>query len=292
MFRKKMSAYPPSEATPSWMRAPPESFRPITGTPVFIARSMILQIFRAYVSESEPPKTVKSCAKTNTGRPWMRPEPVTTPSPGMRCSAMPKSWVWWTTKRSSSRKEPGSSRSSSRSRAVFLPALCWRRMRSSPPPSSAARLRRRSSSRRSSGDMAMIIISVSMQPWAQAVLVGCAVVLTAAAVPAILALRRMARRAETVLTIVEQELRPLIGQVHALSEDVRTLSREAKEEIERVGEMTEHVNAVADGVGRAVTGLAGLTRAGQLIGVAVGLKKGLDVFVSRFSKNQGDHHGQ
>ena len=102
----------------------------------------------------------------------------------------------------------------------------------------------------------------------------------------------MARRAETVLTIVEQELRPLIGQVHALSEDVRTLSREAKEEIERVGKMTEHVNAVADGVGRAVTGLAGLTRAGQLIGVAVGLKKGLDVFVSRFSKNQGDHHGQ
>src|SRR5213080_3367583 len=291
VLRRKMSAYPASETTPSWIRAPPESLRPMIGTPVFMARSITLQILRAYASESEPPNTVKSCAKTNTGRPWMRPDPVTTPSPGIRCSAMSKSCVWWTTKRSTSRNESGSSSSSSRSRAVFLPALCWRRMRSSPPPSSAARLRRRSSSRRSSGDMAMIIISVSMQPWAQAVLVGCAVVLTAAAVPAILALRRMARRAETVLTIVEQELRPLIGQVHALSEDVRTLSREAKEEIERVGEMTEHVNAVADGVGRAVTGLAGLTRAGQLIGVAVGLKKGLDVFVSRFAKAQGDHHG-
>ncbi len=134
--------------------------------------------------------------------------------------------------------------------------------------------------------------SVSMQPWLQAVLVACAVVLTAAAVPALLALRRMARRAETVLIIVEQELRPLIGQAHALTEDVRTLTREAKEEIERVGEVTERVNAVADGVGRAVTGLAGLARAGQLIGVAAGLKKGLDVFVSRFSKNQGDHHGK
>jgi ABC-type transporter Mla subunit MlaD len=131
-----------------------------------------------------------------------------------------------------------------------------------------------------------------MQPWAQAVLVACAVLLTAAVVPAVLAVRRTARRAETVLTIVEQELRPLIGQLHALSEDVRTLTREAKEEIERVGEVTERVNAVADGVGRAVTGLAGLTRAGQLIGMAAGLKKGLDVFVSRFSKNQGDHHGQ
>jgi uncharacterized protein DUF948 len=130
-----------------------------------------------------------------------------------------------------------------------------------------------------------------MQPWAQTVLVACVVVLTAAAVPALLALRRTVRRAETVLTIVEQELRPLIGQAHALSEDVRTLTREAKDEIERVGIVTERVNAVADGVGRAVNGLAGLTRAGQLIGVAAGLKKGFDVFVARFAKAQGDHHG-
>ncbi|HEV8583850.1 MAG TPA: DUF948 domain-containing protein [Methylomirabilota bacterium] len=130
-----------------------------------------------------------------------------------------------------------------------------------------------------------------MQPWAQAVLVACAVALTAAVIPTILALRRMARRAETVLTIVEEELRPLIGQAHALTEDVRVLTREASEEVERVREVTERVNAVAEGVSRAVTGLAGLARAGQLIGVAAGLKKGFDVFVSRFSKEQGDHHG-
>jgi uncharacterized protein YoxC len=129
-----------------------------------------------------------------------------------------------------------------------------------------------------------------MQPWAQAVLVLCALVLTAALVPAIVALRRAARRAETVLTIVEQELRPLIGQVHALTDEVRTLTREASREVERVGEVTERVNAVADGIGRVVTGLAGLTRVGQLFGVAAGLKRGLDVFVSRFSRNQGGHH--
>ena len=83
----------------------------------------------------------------------------------------------------------------------------------------------------------------------------------------------------------------LSNQAHALTEDVRTLTREAKDEIERVGIVTERVNAVADGVGRAVNGLAGLTRAGQLIGVAAGLKKGFDVFVARFAKAQGDHHG-
>jgi len=130
-----------------------------------------------------------------------------------------------------------------------------------------------------------------MQPWTQTVLVACAVLLTAAAIPTILALRRMIRRTETVLTIVEQELRPLVGQAHALTDEVRNLAREAKEEIERVGEMTERVNAAAEGVGRAVHGLAGLARAGQLIGVAAGLKKGLEVFVARFAKEQGDHHG-
>ena len=124
------------------------------------------------------------------------------------------------------------------------------------------------------------------------VLVGCAVVLTIALVPTILALRRTLRRAEIVLTIAEQELRPLIGQAHALTEDVRLLTREASQEIERVGEVTERVNAAAGGIIRMATGLAGLTKAGQLIGMAAGLKRGFDVFVQRLSKEQGDHHGQ
>ncbi len=73
------------------MRAPPESFSPMIGAPTFIARSMILQIFAAWVSEREPPKTVKSCANTKAGRPSMAPCPVMTPSPGMRCFSIPKS---------------------------------------------------------------------------------------------------------------------------------------------------------------------------------------------------------
>ena len=51
-------------ATPSWIRAPPESFRPTTGAPFCIARSMMSQIFRAFDSDRVPPKTVKSWAKT------------------------------------------------------------------------------------------------------------------------------------------------------------------------------------------------------------------------------------
>ncbi len=68
-LRQKISAYPASETTPSWMRAPPESLIPITGQPYFTAMSMTLQIFSAKTSLSEPPKTVKSCEKRKTLRP-------------------------------------------------------------------------------------------------------------------------------------------------------------------------------------------------------------------------------
>ena len=67
------------------MRAPPESLRPITGAPTFIAWSMILQIFSAWASQSEPPNTVKSWLKAKTRRPLTVPWPVTTPSPGIFC---------------------------------------------------------------------------------------------------------------------------------------------------------------------------------------------------------------
>ena len=46
------------------MRAPPLSFRPMTGAPILRARSITLQIFCAFVSERLPPKTVKSWANT------------------------------------------------------------------------------------------------------------------------------------------------------------------------------------------------------------------------------------
>ena len=55
------------------MRAPPESFSPITGAPTCIALSMTLQIFSACGSESAPPNTVKSWLKTKTRRPLIVP---------------------------------------------------------------------------------------------------------------------------------------------------------------------------------------------------------------------------
>ena len=131
-----------------------------------------------------------------------------------------------------------------------------------------------------------------MQPWVQIVLIVCAAALTVALVGAILAARATLRHAASVLEIVEQELRPLVGQIHGLTEDVRDLTRETRREVERIGDVTEHVQTAADGMSRMVGGLAGLTRAGQAIGLVAGLRRGVDVFVDRLRGNQGGNHGR
>ena len=124
----------------------------------------------------------------------------------------------------------------------------------------------------------------------QILLLACVVAVAVGLVLASLALRRAALRAEGVLAILEQELRPLVGQVHALLADLRTLSREAHGDLERVGMVAERVDDLAAGLSRVVGVLGGLTRAGQLVGVAAGLRKGFDVFVHRLRKEQGDNH--
>jgi hypothetical protein len=125
--------------------------------------------------------------------------------------------------------------------------------------------------------------------WVQMLLSLAAFALLLALVAAVWALRGVAQRAEAVLAIVEQELRPLIGQALALTEDVRGLTREAGRELERVGAVTDRVEDVATGLGRIIMTLGSLTRAGQIVGVAAGLKKGIDVFVHRL-RHQGDQH--
>ena len=92
-MRANTSPYAPSETTPSWIRAPPESLMPMTGQPILAARSITLHIFSLMTSPSEPPKTVKSWLKTQTRRPSIVPWPVTTASPHGRERSISKSCV-------------------------------------------------------------------------------------------------------------------------------------------------------------------------------------------------------
>ena len=114
---------------------------PIIGAPTDSARSMTLWIFSAKTSPSAPPNTVKSCEKTNTLRPSIVPQPVTTPSVSGRLFSIPKPWARCRASMSSSTKLPGSSSFSNRSRAVSLPRECWRSTAAGEPAWSACSFR-------------------------------------------------------------------------------------------------------------------------------------------------------
>lgn len=120
-----------------------------------------------------------------------------------------------------------------------------------------------------------------MSALAQAVIVVCLVALTAAFISALLSLKRTASRAESVLELVEREIRPMASQIEALAEELRGLSRQATRELEHVSVVVRRVDDMSVKVARLVGALSGFSRVGQMVGVAAGLKKGLDVFVSR-----------
>src|SRR5919197_968287 len=121
-----------------------------------------------------------------------------------------------------------------------------------------------------------------MQPWVGAVVAVCAVGLTVALIATLLAVRRAVLRGERVLAIVEGELGPLVAHARVLTEDLQTLTREASRELDYLASVTKRVDDLAEGAGRLISGLAGLTRAGQLIGAATGLRRGAGGFVRRF----------
>ena len=54
-WRRAISEYIASDVTASWMRAPPESWIPITGQPILMAMSMISVTLRPKVTPTEPP---------------------------------------------------------------------------------------------------------------------------------------------------------------------------------------------------------------------------------------------
>ncbi|MBI2555009.1 MAG: DUF948 domain-containing protein [Candidatus Rokubacteria bacterium] len=115
----------------------------------------------------------------------------------------------------------------------------------------------------------------------------CAVILTVVLVPTLLALKRAALRAETVLMLLEREIRPTASQLQTLTEELRGLSRHAGENMERMGVVIGRVDQVTTRIARVVGFVGGFTRVGQLVGTATGVKKGLDVFIAKLvSRNK------
>jgi hypothetical protein len=131
-----------------------------------------------------------------------------------------------------------------------------------------------------------------MPVWFYAVLAVCALALTVALVTAIAAAASAARRAERVMAVLEQEIDrevpPLLARLRELIEELRLFSRGATNELDRIGEITGRVQDVTGAAASLLTALSGLTRAGQLVGIAAGVKTGVDVFFHRLRGRRGD----
>jgi uncharacterized protein YoxC len=130
-----------------------------------------------------------------------------------------------------------------------------------------------------------------MSLWWQIPLVLCALALTGALVVAILALRQTLQQTEQLLATLEQELRPTLADVRGLTQEAQAAAREARTGIARISAIVDHVREVTEGVGALVAGLRGVTRVGQIIGVAAGIRKGIDVFIERLLAPRGGRHG-
>jgi uncharacterized protein YoxC len=120
-----------------------------------------------------------------------------------------------------------------------------------------------------------------MNPLAVAIVVICVVAVTVSLVLALLALRRVLKRAEVALSLIEREIRPMAAQLGALTEEIRGLSHQVTLEVERLGVVTRRLDEITTTVAKIVAAIAGISRVGQIVGLAGGLRRGLGVFVSR-----------
>ena len=133
-----------------------------------------------------------------------------------------------------------------------------------------------------------------MPTWFYYTLALCVVALTAALVAAIVYVVGAVRRTERVLRVVQGEIErdvpPLLVVVRELTDELRLLSHGATAELDRIGQITGRVQEVADTASQLLKALAGLTKAGQLIGIVAGVKAFVDVFFHRLRKSRGGRH--
>jgi hypothetical protein len=110
--------------------------------------------------------------------------------------------------------------------------------------------------------------------------------LVLAAIPALLQIRRTAQAAEQTVATLEREVRPLTSQLHALLQDHRELAQRATRDLR---ELEGLVLMAQEVIGRLIklTGiLGGIGTIGRVYGVALGLRKGLDVFIQRLAHSK------
>ena len=126
-----------------------------------------------------------------------------------------------------------------------------------------------------------------MTPLAVAVILACVVALTLVLISTLLSLRKTALRAESVLAQVEREIRPMASELENLTGELQKLSRNANDNLQRIGGIVDRVEDISVQAARVVGAVGGLTRIGQYAGMAAGVKRGVEVFLHRLKER---HH--
>ena len=126
-----------------------------------------------------------------------------------------------------------------------------------------------------------------MTPLAVGVILACVVALTFVLISTLLSLRKTALRAESVLAQVEREIRPMASELETLTGEMQKLSRNANDNLQRIGGIVDRVEDISVQAARLVGVVGGLTRIGQYAGMAAGVKRGVEVFLHRLKER---HH--
>jgi uncharacterized protein YoxC len=126
-----------------------------------------------------------------------------------------------------------------------------------------------------------------MTPLAVGVILACVVALTIVLISTLLSLKKTALRAESVLAQVEREIRPMASELETLTGELQKLSRNANDNLQRIGGIVDRVEDISVQAARVVGAVGGLTRIGQYAGMAAGVKRGVEVFLHRLKER---HH--
>jgi len=126
-----------------------------------------------------------------------------------------------------------------------------------------------------------------MTPLAVGVILSCVVALTLVLISTLLSVRKTALRAESVLAQVEREIRPMASELETLTGELQKLSRNANDNLQRIGGIVDRVEDISVQAARVVGAVGGLTRIGQYAGMAAGVKRGVEVFLHRLKER---HH--
>jgi hypothetical protein len=110
------------------------------------------------------------------------------------------------------------------------------------------------------------------------------VALVIAAIPVLIQLMRTAHAAEQTLAAVEREVRPLASQVQALLQEHRDLAQQATRDLREVEGIVLMGQEVLARLTKLTSLLASIGTIGRVLGVAQGVRKGVDVFIHRLTR--------